>query len=153
MSIFWGLWGSTHVTSTLFCFSYCVTHVLHNRQFEKPSIQNFEFVQQTLFKIIFRKYVSIVTIITPQIDVLDEVRVHGHAKRKWKVSSAVVTRWAQELYQRISGLLPRVLSTLPILKRTQKFSIVFCQAFGGLRPTGQLDSETVALMKRPRFDN
>ena len=34
-----------------------------------------------------------------------------------------------------------------------KISIVFCQAFGGLRPTGQLDSETVALMKRPRFDN
>ena len=30
---------------------------------------------------------------------------------------------------------------------------MFCQAFGGLRPTGQLDSETVALMKRPRLDN
>ena len=27
------------------------------------------------------------------------------------------------------------------------------QAFGGLKPTGQLDSETVALMKKPRFDN
>ena len=100
--------------------------MLHNRQFEKPSIQNFEFVQQTLSKIIFRKYVSIVTIITPQIDVLDEVRVHGHAKRKWKVSSAVVTRWAQELYQRISGLLPRVLSTLPILKN-------FNRVLSGLR--------------------
>ena len=36
-------------------------------------------------------------------DVFDEVRVHGHGRREWKVCSASLQRWAEELHQGVPG--------------------------------------------------
>ena len=38
-------------------------------------------------------------------DVFDEVRLHGHGWRKWKVCSPPLQGWAEELHQGVSGTL------------------------------------------------